>query len=196
MRRVREVIKALILVGALGALATTAKAAEYPAAGIAAEVAGAVNYTVAGIAKEVETISVEVIPEEPEVDLDEMVWEYFSDEDVLTLARLVKAEAGGLPSYEQSLVIWTVLNRKDDPAFPDTVQEVILQPNQFANLFGYTPEGHELVLAVLREYVAEHVGLPAARTLPFGYFWFKGDGAHNYFYNDYDEWDRFSQNHL
>ena len=54
------------------------------------------------------------------------------------LAKLIYGEAGIVPSTtEQAAVVWCVLNRVDDPRFPDTVLEVIEAPYQFS---GYDPE--------------------------------------------------------
>ena len=50
--------------------------------------------------------------------------------DVELLARLIEAEAGGEP-YRQSGVGAVVINRYLDDRYPDTVRDVIYQPNQF-----------------------------------------------------------------
>ena len=58
--------------------------------------------------------------------------------EVEALAKLIYGEAGIVPSTtEQAAVVWCVLNRVDDPRFPDTVLEVIKAPYQFS---GYDPE--------------------------------------------------------
>lgn len=46
------------------------------------------------------------------------------------------AEAEGEPEEGQRLVIDTILNRVDDPRFPDNVHDVIYQKNQFAGMYG------------------------------------------------------------
>ena len=57
--------------------------------------------------------------------------------EVEALAKLIYGEAGIVPSTtEQAAVVWCVLNRVDDPRFPDTVLEVIEAPYQFS---GYDP---------------------------------------------------------
>lgn len=76
---------------------------------------------------EVTTAPIETPTEEPSngaVHLEE--WE------IILLARLTEAEAGGEPEYGQRLVIDTVLNRMDHWAFPDTVYDVIYQPYHFS----------------------------------------------------------------
>lgn len=50
------------------------------------------------------------------------------------LAQLVQAEAGNQPLTGMRFVVDVVLNRVDDPRFPDTIEEVIFQggPTQFS----------------------------------------------------------------
>lgn len=56
----------------------------------------------------------------------------YTEEELDLLARLVFSEGGG-ESYETKLMIASVvMNRVVDSHFPDTIQEVIYQKNQFA----------------------------------------------------------------
>lgn len=48
------------------------------------------------------------------------------------LACLVYAEAGSEDLYGKRLVVDAVLNRVDDPRFPDTIEDVIYQKYQFS----------------------------------------------------------------
>lgn len=59
-----------------------------------------------------------------------------SQEEIELLALCVMAEAEGECEYGQRLVIDVVLNRVDDPHFPDTIYDVIYQKNQFAGMYG------------------------------------------------------------
>lgn len=91
--------------------------------------------------------------------------------EVEALAKLIYGEAGIVPSTtEQAAVVWCVLNRVDDPRFPDTVLEVIEAPYQFS---GYDPEypvKEEFALLaadVLTRYRAERDGEEnVGRVLP------------------------------
>ena len=77
-------------------------------------------------------ISAEVITvSKPEVEYD------ISQEEIELIAQLVMAEAGGESEYGQRLVIDVILNRVDHPAkyIPDTITEVIYQPNQFSPMW-------------------------------------------------------------
>lgn len=55
-----------------------------------------------------------------------------SEEEIELLALITMAESGGEPAEGQRLVIDTILNRVDSEHFPDTITEVIYQPNQFS----------------------------------------------------------------
>lgn len=80
------------------------------------------------------TILVEVQPEteiaQPEVQptQPERLW---TDKEAYLLARLAMAEAESEDTESKALVIRTVLNRVQYPYFPDTIEEVIFQNNQF-----------------------------------------------------------------
>ena len=59
----------------------------------------------------------------------------YTEEELDLLARLIYSE-GGTESYETQLKIGSVvMNRVDDPAFPNTMREVIYQKNQFSVTF-------------------------------------------------------------
>lgn len=55
--------------------------------------------------------------------------------DVELIALVTMAEAEGECEEGKRLVIDTVLNRVDSDYFPDTVYEVIYQPNQFSSMW-------------------------------------------------------------
>lgn len=77
------------------------------------------------------------IPEAPEQaeEPEEYQETAISEEDIALLALLTMAEAEGEPEEGKRLVIDTVLNRVDSPYFPDTINEVIYQPNQFTSMW-------------------------------------------------------------
>ncbi len=80
--------------------------------------------------------------------------------EVEALAKLIYGEAGIVPStMEQAAVVWCVLNRVDDPRFPDTVLEVVKAPYQFSGYNLEYPVKEEfalLAMDVLTRYRAEH----------------------------------------
>ena len=71
----------------------------------------------------------EAVAAEPEVPS-------VSQEEIELIALCVMAEAEGECEYGQRLVIDVILNRVDDPHFPDTICDVIYQKNQFAGMYG------------------------------------------------------------
>ena len=57
------------------------------------------------------------------------------NEDVALIALITMAEAEGECEEGKRLVIDTILNRLDSDRFPNTVYEVIYQPNQFSSVW-------------------------------------------------------------
>lgn len=136
-------------------------------------------------------------PADKPESLEEEYVTYYTRADVEMLAKLMWSEAGGIGSEtERACVAWTVLNRLDSPDFEgETVAEVVTAPGQFYYLERAPLEEEFLALAgdVLRRWNDEKNGLDSTgRVLPAGYFWFAGDGKHNYFRDAYrggDRWD-------
>lgn len=128
---------------------------------------------------------------------------YIPDEaEVEMLARLIWGEARGVPSdTHKAAVVWCVLNRVDDPRFPDTVLEVLEAPYQFAGYsadYPVLPELATLAADVLIRYHAERDGgTNVGRVLPVEYLYFTGDGRNNHFtigWKDAETWDWCLQN--
>lgn len=68
---------------------------------------------------------------EPIVEETPVVSKVATDAEIELLALVTMAEAEGEPVEGKRLVIDTVLNRVDSPRWPNTISEVIYQPNQF-----------------------------------------------------------------
>ncbi len=119
---------------------------------------------------------------EPEYEM------YFTEADVVALARMLYGEARGCTTDNQMKCVWCVLNRVDDPRFPDTIIGAVSAPGQF---YGYSPNFpvwdnlYAVALDVLTRWSMEKQGAAVARELPSGYLWFTGDGATNHFREDY-----------
>lgn len=83
----------------------------------------------------------EFVQPEPEVlKVEELVIEEaekstLTQEEIELIALVTMAEAEAEPVEGQRLVIDTILNRVDSEHFPDTVHEVIYQPNQFTSMW-------------------------------------------------------------
>lgn len=76
----------------------------------------------------------ETIPEEVTVPLETEFVSYYAytDEELDLLARLIHSE-GNSESYDTKLKIGSVvMNRVEDPSFPNTIYEVIYQKSQFS----------------------------------------------------------------
>ena len=55
-----------------------------------------------------------------------------TEEEEIMLQKIALAEAGHTTVYDMALVIQVVLNRVESDEFPDSVEEVIKQKNQFS----------------------------------------------------------------
>ena len=109
---------------------------------------------------------------------------YFTEDDVVAVAKMLWGEARGCTLDNQQKAVWCVLNRVDDERFPDTIQGVLSQPSQF---HGYSPdfpvwdELKEVARDVLTRWSLEKQGVTVERELPPEYVFFTGDGIQNYF---------------
>lgn len=109
---------------------------------------------------------------------------YFTAEDAEMIAKTVWGEARGCSAEGQAKVVWCILNRVDDPRFPDTIEGVVTQPWQFQ---GYSPdypvtdEILELTYDVLLRWSVERQGIAVIRELPPTYVYFTGNGYENIF---------------
>lgn len=70
------------------------------------------------------------------------------EQDTLLLSKIITAECSICPENEQYLVGSTVLNRVENDRFPDNIQEVLYQPNQYlgtkSRWFITTPKSYEV----------------------------------------------------
>ena len=109
---------------------------------------------------------------------------YFSEDDVVAMAKMLWGEARGCTLDNQQKAVWCVLNRVDDERFPGTILGVLSQPSQF---HGYSPdfpvwdELKEVARDVLTRWSLEKQGVTVERELPTEYVFFTGDGVQNHF---------------
>lgn len=123
--------------------------------------------------------------EAPEPSEEPIYYEmYFTEDDVAEVAKMLWGEARGCTRANQIKCAWVVCNRVDDARFPDTIQGVLSQPNQF---HGYDPtypvtdELYSVAFDVLTRWSYEKQGVLVRRELPNTYLWFTGDGEQNHF---------------
>lgn len=114
----------------------------------------------------------------------------YGDAEVELIAKVIWAEARGLKSdAEKAAVAWCILNRYDAGTYGSSIAAVITAPYQFAyrESSPATDELKALAADVLERWWAEKNGeSDVGRTLPAGYFFFDGDGAHNHFRQQYE----------
>jgi spore germination cell wall hydrolase CwlJ-like protein len=104
--------------------------------------------------------------------------------EIRLIAQAIWGEARGCSAAEQALVAWTIFQRTDDPRWPGSIAEVVTQPHQFAyaKSFPVDENIHNLVLKELQKW--QHGAAPPTLS-PYAatarYYFFEGDGAHNWF---------------
>lgn len=110
-------------------------------------------------------------------------------ETIILLAKMLWGEARGCSTTEQAACVWVALNRVSDPRWPDTLREVLLQPEQFRGLREDNPATEELMALaedVLSRRARELAGETAVgRVIPEDYFFWAGDGKRNHFRKEY-----------
>ena len=117
----------------------------------------------------------------------------FTEDDIVICAKVLYGEAIGCSEPEQELVVWCICNRVDseDPYFPDSVEGVATQAQQFhgySATYPVLPELYEVAKRVLEQWSAGEQALvyePYA-TSP-DYLYFSGNKAHthNWFREEY-----------
>lgn len=109
-----------------------------------------------------------------------------TDKEIDLIAQTVYGEARGLNQYEQSLVIWCILNRVDDGNWGSTITRVITMKDQFhgySSSHPITAEIRNLVEdVVIRWQLEKQYGRDFGRTLPQNYVYFHSSKGHNEFY--------------
>ena len=101
-------------------------------------------------------------------------------QDVETLSRLIQTE-GGYAFEDKVCVALTVLHRVDNPDFPDTIEETINEPSQYADL----AQGDVLEEnALAAEYAMEAWENGTSYSiLPSQFLFFHGNGKKNSFHD-------------
>lgn len=120
--------------------------------------------------------------EDEEVSEEDIVVYSVSDGDYIRLCNAVAHEAGsdGISTEDKAKVVEVILNRTLSWNYPDTILEVLVQPNQFTGAESYaylseftykvTPDVERAVNGYLQGEYVNH-----------GYFSFYGDGYQNHF---------------
>ena len=102
-------------------------------------------------------------------------------EDVDYISRTVWGEVRGCCETEQRAQAWCILNRVDDPRFPDTIEGVVTAKGQFQ---GYSPSNPE---EPFRDMAREIMILwhEGEHEIPADMVFCSGDGKHQTFRNSW-----------
>ena len=109
---------------------------------------------------------------------------FFTDADVVAVAKMLYGEARGCTLDNQQKAVWCVLNRVDDERYPDSIIAVLSQSGQFHGYSPNHPVWDELTAVaedVLTRWSLEKQGVAVNRELPKSYLYFTGTGSENIF---------------
>ena len=107
---------------------------------------------------------------------------YFTDADVVAVAKMLYGESRGCSIDNQQKAVWCVLNRVDSDDFPDTIIGVLSQPDQFHGYSTAFPVWDELAAVaedVLTRWSLEKQGVAVNRELPKSVLYVTGTGREN-----------------
>ena len=113
---------------------------------------------------------------------------YFTDADVVAVAKMLYGESRGCSIDNQQKAVWCVLNRVDDERYPDSIIEVLSQSGQFHGYNPNHPVWDELTAVaedVLTRWSLEKQGVAVNRELPKSFLYFTGTGRENIFREAY-----------
>ena len=113
---------------------------------------------------------------------------YFTDADVVEVAKMLYGESRGCSIDNQQKAVWCVLNRVDDERYPDSIIEVLSQSGQFHGYSPNHPVWDELTAVaedVLTRWSLEKQGVAVNRELPKSFLYFTGTGSENIFREGY-----------
>jgi len=113
----------------------------------------------------------------------------WTDQEVVTLARMVWGEGRGVSRNEQKLIVWTVLNRLDNGRYGSSIRQIVVARGQFVGYRSSHPVTEEIRYMVIDVLEAWDRGEQAKIYPPFArvtnYLYFHGDGRHNWFRPSY-----------
>ena len=113
---------------------------------------------------------------------------YFTDADVVAVAKMLYGESRGCSVSNQQKAVWCALNRVDDERYPDSIIAVLSQSGQFHGYSPNHPVWDELTAVaedVLTRWSLEKQGVAVNRELPKSFLYFTGTGRENIFREAY-----------
>ena len=133
---------------------------------------------------QVNTVQIEPEPTTAWVEPNSLEQTYtelpISDYERTLLCNVVAREYGSdwVSVYDKACVVATVMNRVNNPQFPNTIEGVLTQPQQFSGYYACNYEWSNVT-----DSVRESVDYYFNHQNEFGnYLYFYGDGTRNYFY--------------
>ena len=106
------------------------------------------------------------------VKIEDIEQAVYTDEEVELLARVIMTESSNLPYHGKLAVMATIINRVKSDKFPDTIEEVIYQENQYSMAYNGDPT-YECYSAIY-DYVEE--------SFPEDMYYFRTDYPHSFAY--------------
>lgn len=102
--------------------------------------------------------------------------------DVALISRTIWGEVRGCCEAEQRAQAWCILNRVDDPRWPDSIEKVVTAPYQFQGYSPNNPEApfHDMAREIL---ILWHNG---EREIPEDMCFCSGDGKNQTFRNTWE----------
>lgn len=98
----------------------------------------------------------------------------YTQDEIDLMARVVMSEASILSIEAKQMVAETILNRVDDPHYPNTIEDVIYEPSQFSTANNGEPT--EDCYRAVEDAITY-------RAFPRDLLWFCSDSAHGYGYD-------------
>lgn len=104
-----------------------------------------------------------------------------TEKEIEMIAKTIWGEARGVNTFQQSMVVWCILNRVDSGKWGNTVAEVITAHDQFhgySSRYPVTEEHKALAQDVVARWQMEKFCYgDVGRTLPSEYLYFQSDGT-------------------
>ena len=120
-----------------------------------------------------------------DIDPNDIVNMDAMNKSICLIAQTLWGEARGMSKYDQSLVVWCILNRVDDGRMGDDIEEVIKRPGQFVGYSSKNPIDKDLYSIAqdvyLRWRYEKYCEGDVGRTLPKQYLFFYGKDGRNWF---------------
>lgn len=104
-----------------------------------------------------------------------------TDQEFALIANVISHEAGSswISEYERTCIVACIMNRVEDPRFPNTIDGVVHQPYQMFDVpyyrIDYSGIGYEPIDSAIYAYFNGTYNCGSINS-------WSGDGKHNYFY--------------